>query len=441
MLRAYRVGTFVSNWFEDPFPRFEMRTTKRPLPGACVWLFLTILGGLAAAASSSAAEAQQSYFPPKGDWERRTPEQLGLDATLIDEAVEFAQASESSSPRDLELNHAMTFGREPFGDAIGPLKERGPQTGIIVHRGYIVAEWGEPARVDPTFSVAKSFLSSTVGVAYDQGLIDDVHDLVAPYMAPVVALDGHLTAAAGRDMLARNQVFEPFTGPHNSRITWDDLLRQTSDWEGTLWGKPDWADRPGNERSEWLTRPRNEPGTVFEYNDVRVNLLALAALNVWRRPLPQVAKEYIFDRIGASDTWRWFGYDNSWVLIDGVAMQSVSGGTHWGGGLFINAYDQARFGLLALHRGRWDGRQLLSEEWVGMALTPTEAQSNYGFMNWYLNHDGRRVPTGSRSAVVHVGAGSNLIYVDPENDLVVVVRWITGSGLNGVVERVLGAMQ
>ena len=79
-----------------------------------------------------------------------------------------------------------------------------------------------------------------------------------------------------------------FETPHNRRITWNHLLRQTSDWEGTLWGKPDWADRPGDKPQEWLTRKRNAPGTSYKYNDVRVNVFALALLNVWRRPLPAV---------------------------------------------------------------------------------------------------------------------------------------------------------
>ncbi|MCV4785205.1 hypothetical protein OFM36_37820, partial [Escherichia coli] len=79
---------------------------------------------------------------------------------------------------------------------------------------------------------------------------------------------------------------EPFESENNKRITWEHLLRQTSDWEGTLWGKPDWADRPDRDVSAWLSRQRNEPGTAYEYNDVRVNLLALCLLNVWRRPLP-----------------------------------------------------------------------------------------------------------------------------------------------------------
>lgn len=406
-----------------------------------VTILFVLVAALVACGAPASASAQQPYFPPKGEWERRAPEQLGLDAALIREAVEFARASESNAPRDLALNHVRTFGREPFGDAIGPLKERGGQTGIIVHRGYIVAEWGEPDRVDPTFSVAKSFLSATIGLAWDRGLIRDVNDLVAPYMAPVVVLGpGLANMNASREGLEQQGVFEPFTGPHNSRITWDHLLRQTSNWEGTIWGKPDWADRPAQDADSWLSEERAGPGEVFEYNDTRVNLLALAALNVWRRPLPQVAKEFLFDPIGASDSWRWFGYDNSWIVLDGVPVQSVSGGTHWGGGLFLNAFDQARFGLLTLHRGRWDGRQILSDEWISMALTPTPVQSNYGFMNFYLNHEGRQVRSGSRQAFVHVGAGNNLIYVDPENDLVIVVRWITNAGLNGVVERVLSGI-
>ena len=43
------------------------------------------------------------------------------------------------------------------------------------------------------------------------------------------------------------------------------------------------------------------------------------------------------DEIGASNTWRWYGYENSYVVIDGQIVQSVSGGGHWGGGMFINA--------------------------------------------------------------------------------------------------------
>lgn len=389
--------------------------------------------------------AQSVYWPgPGDDWERRSPEQVGMDPRAIEEAVRFAQQNEARAPRDLELAHYQTFGREPFGDAIGPFRDRGDPSGMIIRHGYIVAEWGDTRRVDLTFSVTKSFLSTVVGLAYDRGLIRHVHDTVREYMAPISLASpggGPLSTRLSADRFGEGRPIELFESEHNRKITWDHLLRQTSDWEGTLWGKPDWADRPDRDPSRWLNRRRNEPGTVYEYNDVRVNVLALAALNIWRRPLPQVLKEYVMDPIGASNTWRWHGYDNSWVLIDGLAIQSVGGGAHWGGGMWISARDQARFGLLTLRRGRWKDRQILSEEWIRMATTPTPVQPDYGFMNYFLNTGRKTWPKAPESAFAHRGAGQNIIYVDPENDLVIVARWIEGDAVNPLIERVLDAIR
>ncbi|HWP44227.1 MAG TPA: serine hydrolase, partial [Blastocatellia bacterium] len=353
-------------------------------------LVLAIAAGclpLATAAQRPASDSAQVYYPgPDREWERRPPDQVGIDPDRLKEAVSFAIASESKSPRNLELAHYQSFGREPFGEGIGPFKERGDPTGVILRNGYIVAEWGDPHRVDMTFSVTKSFLSTTVGIAYDRKLIRSLQDPVRDYMAPVLALGPDFRKSRA-EQLGEPQLISLFETEHNRKITWEHLLRQTSDWEGTLWGKPEWADRPGRNPAEWMTRKRAEPGSAYEYNDVRVNVLALAALNVLRRPLPQVLKEHVMDPIDASQTWRWYGYENSWVLIDGLPVQSVSGGGHWGGGMFISARDMARFGYLTLRRGRWKDKQILSEEWVRMALTPTTAQPTYGFMNWFLNTD------------------------------------------------------
>ncbi|HEX8273802.1 MAG TPA: serine hydrolase [Longimicrobiaceae bacterium] len=393
-----------------------------------------------AARGAPAPQGRAAYYPGPGDrWERRRPEQAGMDSARLHQAVEFAVASESRAPRDLALAHYQTFGREPFGEAVGPFRERGDPTGIVVRGGYIVAEWGDPHRVDMTFSVTKSFLSTVVGVAVDRGLIRSLDDRVTEYTGPVLALeDDARSDAPGR--VGRSPFLEPFASPHNRTVTWNTLLRQTSDWEGTLWGKPDWADRPAQNPAEWLTRQRNAPGAAYEYNDVRVNALALAALEVWRRPLPEVLREEVMDPIGASNSWRWYGYENSWVVLDGRAVQSVSGGGHWGGGMFISARDMARFGLLTQRRGRWAGRQVLSEAWVRMATTPTPAQTDYGFMNWFLNTGRKRFPAAPESAFVHLGNGTNIIYVDPENDLVVVARWIENGAVDDLVERVLAAV-
>lgn len=369
------------------------------------------------------------YFPSTDTWERRAPEQVGLDSAAVNAAVAFALENESSGDRDLLANHERTFGREPHGEAVGPFRDRGDPAGIIVRGGYIVAEWGDPERVDVTFSVTKSFLSTTVGLAFDRGLIADVNDAVRGYMAPIVTYPAQ-------------EVIDLFATDQNRNVTWDHLLRQTSDWEGTLWGKPDWADRPRGDIEEWKARARHEPGTVYTYNDVRVNALALAALNVWRRPLPQVLKEHVMDPIGASRTWRWYGYDSSWVVLDGELVQSVSGGAHWGGGMFISARDMARFGLLTLRRGRWGDRQILSDRWITMATTPTPAQPTYGFMNYFLNTGRQPLPSAPEQAFYHLGAGTNVIYVDPVNDLVIVMRWISSMrAVDGVVQRVIAGIK
>lgn len=384
--------------------------------------------------------SQAMYFPPANGWENRTPDQAKMDAGKLKEAIDFAVASESKTTRDLELTHYQSFGREPFGEAVGAFRTRGAMTGIILRNGYTVAEWGEPDRVDMTFSVTKSFVSTIVGLAFDRRMIKSLQDRAGDYSAPVMVWNPN-RKFDDADEFGKPKFLELFDTEHNRKITWDSLLRQTSDWEGALWGKPDWADRPDRDANNWLNRKRNEPGAIYEYNDVRVNVLALAALNVWRKPLPQVLKEDVMDEIGASNTWRWMGYENSFVVLDGEIVQSVSGGGHWGGGMFISARDLARFGLLSLNRGRWNKKQILSEEFFKQAVTPTAAQPTYGFMNYFLNTDRKLYPSASAKAFAHVGNGTNLVYVDPENDLVVVLRWIENGKIDEFIKKLNASLK
>ena len=385
----------------------------------------------------------EDYFPERGGWVTRAPDQVGMNAERLRDAIDFAIANEATDPRDLGLRHEMTFGREPHGEGVGPFRTRAPATGVVIRNGYLVESWGDPSRVDMTYSVSKSFLSTTVGLAWADGLIGDIDDAVSAYMAPVLLPEGDGERDLHEDDYTRQPV-TLFEDAHNRRITWDHLLRQTSAWRGTLWGKPDWADRPAEDRSTWYDTARPAPGTRYEYNDTRVNLLALAATQVWRRPLPQVLKERIMDPIGASPTWRWHGYENSWITLDGQRVQVVSGGGHWGGGMFISAFDQARFGLLTLHRGRWDGKELLPDDWFDMALTPTPVQEGYGFMNFFLHRTdsagNKSMPSTPETSFRHVGSGANIVYVDPEHDLVVVTRWIQGGALDEFLGKVIAAI-
>jgi CubicO group peptidase (beta-lactamase class C family) len=155
-----------------------------------------------------------------------------------------------------------------------------------------------------------------------------------------------------------------------------------------------------------------------------------------------VLKDKIMDPIGASDTWRWTGYENSFVILDGQIIQSVSGGSHWGGGMMLSAWDQARFGYLTLHNGNWKGKQLIPKTWIEKSKTPTTTTNpGYGFMNYFLNYDQKFIPAAPKSAFAHIGAGTNMIYADYENDLVIVARWIPNGDINELVRLVLESLK
>ena len=354
--------------------------------------------------TSSLVAQDNFYFPESNaEWLEKPSKDFKINADKLLEALEFAKNNEYSGSRDLRIAILQGFEREPFHEILGPTKKRGGPAGMILKNGYLIAKWGDTKRVDMTFSVTKSFLSTVAGLASDKGLIANTNDKVGQYV-----WDG------------------TFGGDHNGKITWEHLLQQNSDWSGELWGGKDWADRPPMEGGldDWKFRALNEPGTVMEYNDVRVNVLAYALTHVWRKPLPWVLKENIMDKIGASTTWRWHGYEQAWTEIDGLQMKSVTGGGHSGAGLFINTEDMARFGLLFLNKGKWKSEQLISESWIKKAIAPSKPNVNYGYM-WWLNKKGDRHWEGlSENIYYAAGFGGNFIVIDRENGLVVVTRWL-----------------
>ncbi len=360
--------------------------------------------------------AQEYYFPERNaDWEVKAPKDFKINDSALIEAVDFAQANEYSGSRDLRIAIVKGFEKEPFHKILGPTKKRGGPAGMILKNGYIVAQWGDTKRVDMTFSVTKSFLSTMAGLAEDEGIISDTKNLVGDYI-----WDG------------------TFDGAHNSKITWEHLLQQNSAWSGELWGGKDWADRPPSKGGidDWKLAQPKEPGTVMEYNDVRVNVLAYSLTHVWRKPMPLVLKERIMDKISASSTWRWFGYDDAWTEIDGLQMKSVTGGGHSGAGIFISAEDMARFGMLFLNNGKWKNEQLISENWINKATTPSTPNANYGYM-WWLNKKGARHWEGlSENIYYAAGFGGNFIVIDKENDVVVVTRWLEPSKIGEFMTKV-----
>ena len=317
------------------------------------------------------------------------------DAGALRNAIAQALADEPPLPRDMRAWLTTTLADEPWPQIMGDVLDRAGPTGVVLAGGRELAAFGEPDRVDMCFSIAKSALATTAGLAWDDRLVTD--------------LDAPAADAVDLPELT------------DRRITWRHLLTQTSDWRGELFGIPFWADPQG--KQGW-DEPRHEPGARFAYNDVRTNLLALSLTQLHGGELDDVLRRRVMEPIGAGSGWSWRGLHHMRTrLPDGSETAVVTGGSHWGGGLWASARDLALFGLLHLRKGVWEGRRLLSNEWCARMREPCPVRPAYGLM-WWLNHDGAQYPGCGRSGFAAHGTGEQVVWCDPARDLVAVVRWV-----------------
>ena len=345
----------------------------------------------------------------------------------LNTAIAFAQTNEIQWSRDPAADGSNwgihQLDPAPWNRLLGPVHPRGPVSGVIRHRGRELASFGEPDRADLTFSVAKTYLALLAGVAQVQGLLPNVDE-------PVVQRVGGIG----------------FEGAHNERVTWRQLLQQTSEWQGTCFGVPEQVDHyrrlqfapaapDAQGRAKGELRTLRAPGSYWEYNDVRINQLSLALLHLFGRALPDVFREAIMQPLGASADWQWVGYDNSWVQIGGQRIQSVPGGTHWGGGVSIGARDQSLIGQMLLDQGGG----LVSAAWIEQMRTPCAIAPWYGYLLW-LNHSGTVFPSMPKDCYAAFGAGGAVTCVVPSRQAVIVARWLAPEKIDGFMALVLQAL-
>ena len=346
----------------------------------------------------------------------------------FEDCITFAQSHEIPWPRDPAADPARWGVHHddppPFNRLRGPVHPRGGVSGVIRIGGEEVAAWGEPDRADQTFSVAKTYLALLAGIAHARGLLDPA------------------------ERVSRRLPGIGFDTEHNRAITWEHLLTQTSEWEGECFGMPDHVEHnrrvshdpkpPAGRKGE--RRTLQAPGTYWEYNDVRINQLSLALLHLFKRPLEQVFADEVLAPLGGGGGFRWEGYDDAWVEIDGRRMPSVPGGTHWGGGVSISARDQSRVGQLLLDGGKHAGRQIVPREWVERLQAPCPVAPFYGALTW-LNRGGELFAEASPRSWFMFGAGGHTVWIEPERDAVIVARWLDGAHSAGFVKRVAEALR
>ena len=204
------------------------------------------------------------YYPPAGAWAKKTPAELGLDPAKLAEAVAYAQSRES--------NRAMDFSDQEtiFGSLLGSVPNiRAKTNGVVIYKGYVVAEFGDNTWPDPTYSVAKSMLATVAAIAVRDGRITSLDEPV-----------GATIKDGGYD------------SPRNAQITWRHHLQQSSEWEGKMWGKQDnFIGKEAFGNGEMKPREQMKPGTYYEYNDVRINRFGLSLLRAFGKPVPDVFRE------------------------------------------------------------------------------------------------------------------------------------------------------
>jgi CubicO group peptidase (beta-lactamase class C family) len=331
-----------------------------------VFLVVSCLG-LASAASAQSPE----YWPTDG-WRTSTPEEQGIDSEQL------AKVFDSLEEADANI-HSL----------------------LVIRRGYAVVDayfypFTRGTRHDVA-SVTKSFTSTLVGIAVDKGHIESLDKPVLDFFPGRTAanLDANKKAMTVEHLLTMTSGLKCINAP--SEITLFQMM-----------GSPDWVQF-------MLDLPMSdEPGTRFVYNSGGTHILSSIIRESTGMNALAFAREHLFGPLGISDV--------DWPLDP----QGVN--NHGWGDLQLTPHDMAKLGYLYLHDGVWDGKQVLSPEWVAAATTKhasttVDSHNRYGYLWWIRS-------TGGYSAV---GRGCQHIFVLPDEDMIVVVT----SGAGGAQQRKL----
>ena len=263
---------------------------------------------------------------------------------------------------------------------------------VVVHADRLVYEryfgGSGPRSPETSFSVAKSVVSTLVGIAIDQGRIGSVDDPVSRYVPELAARDPRFTGITLRHLLTMSS---------GLRYEESSFPLPQGDDTSTYYGV--------DLRKEALERTEIEqvPGRKWHYNNFNPLLLGLVLERATGMPVSEFMASRLWQPLGA-------GSDASWSLDS-----ERSGFEKMESGLNATALDYARFGLLLLHGGEWNGRRIVSREWVRDATsvhTATDFPNPYGYFWWI---DGKR-----SDRFYAFGNYGQYIYVDPHADVVVV---------------------
>ena len=258
------------------------------------------------------------------------------------------------------------------------------------------------------WSVSKSFLSALVGIALNEGLIEDINDPIIKYL-------------------------KDFKGTGYEGVSIKNLLQMSSGIEfNEDYGDPDSdinrygrVTATGTSQREFAKTLKNsrEPGTYNHYISLDSQMLGMLVAEVSNMSVKEYLHEKIWSKIGMQD--------DAFYLTDKQEIEMSLGG------LNVTLRDMAKFGQLYLNKGKWNGNQIVPSEWVANSTIPLDkhVQPNagdefssdawgYGYQWW--------VPGSEVSDYTAHGIYNQFIYINPQSNVVIAK---TSSNYNFVDER------
>jgi len=275
---------------------------------------------------------------PGAEWAELSPESLGVDSRKLTAALDYLGAHE---------------GRDGIAKA------------IVVRDGYLIWQGQQADEIQGVWSITKSFTNAVLGVLYDDG-VASLDTLAYPYA--------------------------PTLREHYATVTLRHFATMTSGYRAV--GDNDRSHGQSATPIDPDAPLFTPPGSAFAYWDSAANEYAYVLTQIAREPLERLFERRIASFIEMNpDRWLW----ENWGEVDGIL---VNGGAGNGPMMNISAKELARFGHLFLNRGKWNGRQVLSESWVDQSMAlqvPTgiplgncqasrvDGRGIFGLLAWWAN--------------------------------------------------------
>lgn len=295
-------------------------------------------------------------------------------------------------------------------------------SGLLILRGDKVlyeryALGADPATRFISFSMGKSVVSTLVGEAVADGKIASINDMVSKYLPDVAG--GAYEKATIRNVLEMSSG----TSFDESQATADsDLARFIGVLARNQGGLYDFA------KSFKAVR---EPGVKFNYASADTEVLGALLAKATGEPLANYLSRKVWQPMGAEADARWI------LDAPGSAGREAAAG-----GISARLRDYGRFGLMFLHNGKINGKQVVPANWVKVATSPqsphtqigvlgTNSVRGYGYQWW--------LPPGEDGVYMAVGIHGQFIFVDQKRDLVIVktAAWPTPGGSRALVDETL----